>query len=157
MTIALVPEIETIRYGREIFPGAESEFNRLFNNHGVEARNRVFLLDFKRLHQIEFEKRLVWMVARTVEMGKPVGYSLHYWYFDMHYRNDKVAVDDLWYVDPEFRRKGIGRMVKMMGHAELAKQGVTRVSDTIRMSYGHNLLMRDIGFEPAGIRWLKDL
>ena len=76
----LAPALNTgkIRYGTEIFPGPVSAFNRLFIHHGLEVRGRPFELDFKRYHQLEFEKRLIWIVARWAKSNIPIGYSCHF-------------------------------------------------------------------------------
>ncbi|SRR6266436_2424061 len=155
--LALVPCIDTAKYGLEKFPEPGGEFRELFSAHGREVRGKSLQLDFHRYYQIEREKRLVWVVARSIETNKPIGYSLHYWYRDLHYFADIVGADDLWYVEKSFRKNGVGRMLKLMGHAELQRQGCVRTSDNIRASYSHHMLMRDVGFEPWGIRWQKEL
>jgi hypothetical protein len=156
MKIQVVPDLETIRYQKEIFPGKKSEFNRLFDLHGREVRGKPFQLDFKRYHQIEFERRLVWIVARSIETNAPIGYACSSWCRDLNF-DERVAYDGLWFVQKEFRDAGVGKTVKVMCHTELAKQGVVRIYDSIRMTYRHGTLMRDLGFEPGRIVWVKDL
>lgn len=143
-----------IRYAREIFPGAKSEFDRLFFKHGLEVRGRPFELDFKRYHQLEFEKRLIWIVARWAKSNAPIGYSCHYWYRDLHY-NERVGADDLWFVDRRVRALGIGFTLKLIGHDELWKCGVVETGDNIRATFRHNKLMDDLGFEKWGTRWKR--
>ncbi len=151
-----VPDLEFVRYQKEIFPGPKSEFARLFDLHGREVRGKPFNLDFKRYHQIEFDKRLVWIVARSMETGVPIGYACSFWYRDLHF-DERVAADDLWFVQKEFRRSGVGKTVKVMCHTELAKAGVVRICDSIRGAYNHPTLMQDIGFEKWGTRWTKNV
>jgi hypothetical protein len=148
------PKTEKIRFAREVFPGVISSFNRLFFQHGLEVRGRPFELDFKRYHQLEFEKRLIWIVARWAKSNAPLGYSCHYWYRDLHY-NERVGADDLWFVDRRVRGMGIGADLKWIGHDELCKAGAIKTSDNIRGTFHHGTLMRDLGFEPWGIRWQK--
>src|SRR6266436_7172842 len=155
--LALVPCIETVKYGLEKFPEPGGEFRDLFSAHGREVRGKSLQLDFHRYYQIEREKRLVWVVARSIETNKPIGYSLHYWYRDLHYFADVVGADDLWFVDPPYRGSGVGRMVKLLGHAELQKAGCVRISDNIRMGGVSHKYMRDLGFVPYGFKWQKDL
>jgi len=145
-----------IRYGTEIFPGPVSAFNRLFFHHGLEVRGIPFELDFKRYHQIEFEKRLIWVVARWIKSNAPIGYSCHYWYRDLNF-NERVAADGLWFVDHRVRSLGIGFTLKLIGHDELRKHGVVKTSDTVRNTFRHIKLMRDLGFEVAGYKWGKTL
>jgi len=150
-----VPDIETVTYGKESFPGRQ-QFKGLFLSHGIEVRNKGFDLDFQRYYQIEKEGRLVWIVARTVEHSIPIGYACSFWYRDMHF-NERVAADDLWYVDQSYRHSGIGKALKVMCHVELKRCGVVRVYDAIRESYRHPTLMQDLGFEKWGCRWVKML
>ena len=143
-------------YAKEVFPGPGSDFADLFRDDEREVRGKPFALDFKRYHAIEFDKRLVWIVARVPETRKPIGYACSLWYRDMHF-DERVAADDLWYVAPEFRGRGIGKTVKVMCHEELAKAGVVRIYDNIRAAYNHPNLMHDLGFVNWGYRWVKIL
>ena len=147
----------TLSYGKEIFPIKENkEFSPLFHDHGNEVRGQPFKLNYGRYRQIENDGRLIWIVARSA-IGAPVGYACSFWYQDLHF-DERVAADDLWYVAPACRGDGVGRTIKLMCHAELKKQGVVRVYDIIRASgFSHGTLMRDIGFDPWGIKWKKEL
>jgi hypothetical protein len=150
-------DLESVTYGKELFPLLGNGFNSLFADHGREVRGKPFDLDFRRYGQIEREGRLVWIVARSIETDAPIGYACSFWYRDLHF-NERVAADDLWFVRKDFRNKGVGIAVKTMCHEELKKQGVVRVYDTIRaVGFRHATLMRDLGFEPAAIRWTKEL
>src|SRR5262249_20136311 len=140
----------------EAFPREHErgDFTEMFNAHGMEVRGRPFDLAWKRYYAIEQEGRLVWVVARYE--SKPVGYSCSFWYQDLHF-NERVAADDMWYVTSEHRGKGVGLKVKECGHSQLKRFGVVKVYDAIRGSYSHPKLMKDIGFEPWGTRWIREL
>src|SRR5260370_9586101 len=115
MMLQRVPDLEFVRYQKEIFPQPKSDFTTLFDAHGMEVRGKPFDLDFKRYHQIEFEHRLVWIVARSKETNEPIGYACSFWYRDLHF-DERVAADDLWFVQKGFRQSGVGRAVKIMCH-----------------------------------------
>ena len=154
--LSAVPDLETVTYGKENFPARE-QFRGLFLSHGIEVRGKGFDLDFSRYYHIEREGRLVWVVARTIDHNIPIGYACSFWYRDLHFCDERVAADDLWFVDKSYRRSGIGKAVKVMNHVELKRQGVVRVYDTIRATYNHPTLMQDLGFEKWGHRWAKTL
>jgi len=156
MMLQRVPDLEFVRYQMEIFPQPKSDFTPLFDLHGREVRGKPFDLDFRRYHQLEFEKRLVWIVARSIEPNQPIGYSCHYWYRDLHY-NERVGADDLWFVDRRGRGLGIGERLKLIGHDELRKCGVVETGDNIRSAFDHPNLMNDLGFNHWGTRWKKRL
>ena len=149
-----------LTYAKEVFPQLGSGpaggtgFGELFDAHGIEVRGKPFDLDFRRYHIIEFEGRLVWIVARSA--GVPIGYACSFWYRDLHF-NERVAADDLWFVHKDYRQKGVGESLKNRCHAELKSQGVVTIYDTIRESYNHPGLMSDLGFERWGVRWKKTL
>jgi hypothetical protein len=144
------------QYAKEVFPGPGSDFDQLFKAHGREVRGRPFDLDFRRYHAIEFDKRLVWIVARVPQTRKPIGYACSHWYRDMNFY-ERVAADGLWYVDPAYRRSGVGKTVKVLCHEHLEKAGVVRIYDNIRAAYNHPNLMHDLGFVNWGHRWVKVL
>jgi hypothetical protein len=154
--LALVPDLEFVRYQKEIFPQPRSDFDRLFELHGREVRGKAFDLDYRRYHQIEFEGRLIWIVARSMETGQPLGYACSFWYRDLHF-DERVAAEDLWFVDRNSRKLGIGKAVKIQSHIELKKLGVTRVYDTIRRGFNNTAIMHGLGYREWGTRWVKDL
>lgn len=145
-----------VTYRLEDFPDSvESEFKSLFDAHGMEARGRKFELNFNRYAVLQAEDRLVWAVARN-ERSEPVGYSGHYWFYDMHF-GDKVAADDLWYVEPNYRRLGIGFAVRRLGLSALRVKGVTRTYDLLRAEMPAQDFMATLGYSFWGIRWVKEL
>jgi hypothetical protein len=151
-----VPDLEFVRYQKEIFPGPKSDFTPLFDAHGREVRGMPFDLDFRRYHQMEFQKRLVWIVARSMETGAPLGYACAFWYRGLNF-DERVAEDGLWFVEKNSRRLGIGKTVKAMCHAELVSAGVVRVYDTIRRGFNNTGIMHDLGFREWGTRWMKEI
>lgn len=134
----------------------DSPFKRLFDKHAMEVAGRPFKLDYQRYYNIEIEERLVWIAAYDLDDQSPIGYSGHIIYSDLHFC-ELMAVDDLWFVLPEFRNRGIGLSLKQMGHRILKERGCVRVWDNIRDEFDHPNLMANIGFRRKAIRWVKDL
>src|ERR1700719_1785527 len=127
--------MQGVTYAKEVFPQLGSGpaggtgFAELFQAHGIEVRGKPFDLDFRRYQAIEYEGRLVWIVARFT--GVPIGYACSFWYRDLHF-DERVAADDLWFVHKDYRNKGVGLTLKLMCHEVLKEHGVVRISDTIR-------------------------
>lgn len=143
-----------ISYQGETFPFAgNGKWQSLFDAHGTEVRGRPMVINWARYRSMERDGRLVWIVARERSSWIPVGYSGHYWYIDLHFC-DKIAADDLWYVVPEHRGKGIGRRARQMGLDALAAMEVKTTSDLIRNG-GPDLT--HFGYEPWGTRWIRQL
>lgn len=155
-----VVDLSSVSIRREKFPLPKDaapldrpHFAEMFRDHGMEVRRRPMILFFSRYAALQQERRLVWIVARFA--GVPIGYSCHFTFQDLHFA-EKVAADDIWYVKPEFRERGIGKAVKLMGHVELKKMGAVRTYDLIRYDSPHHV-MTSSGFKEWGTRWVKDL
>lgn len=142
-----------VTFGPEIFPAPRSyEFGPLFAMHANEVRGQPFKLDYKRFEELERKGRLVWIVAR--DANQPIGYACAFWYRDLHF-DERVGAEDLWFVLPIFRGRGIGRRLKVIEHEWLKANGCVRVYDNIRNAYDHPKLMAELGYEPWGTRWTK--
>lgn len=140
----------------EDFPDSEkSELQPLFDAHAMEVRGHKFKLNFDRYAVLQAQMRLVWAVARN-ERSEPVGYSGHYWFYDLHF-GDKVAADDLWFVDPNYRRLGIGFSVRQFGLTALRVRGVVRTYDLLRAEMADQDFMTLLGYSRWGTRWTKEL
>lgn len=138
---------------REQFPTG-SEFEPLWEKHGIEVVGKPMDLNIAEYQRIEDQNRLIWIVARVD--GHPVGYSGHVIYYDRHFKSDKIAADDIWYVKPEFRKKGLGKALKRVGLSSLKEEGVTRTYDLIRHTK-HSHTMESLGYTRWGTRWLLNL
>ncbi len=145
---------------QEKFPApAEREwFRPLWDAHGTEIRSKPFALDFSRYEQIEREGRLIWIVSRETNVLDlpPIGYSCHWWYRSMHW-DERVGVDDLWFVLPGYRGNGTGVLMKQLGLDLLREAGAVETSDAIRADAPVGHLMADLGYERWGTRWKKKL
>ena len=159
---AIVKQAERhIRIQDEVFPPPlrQGEFATLFKMHGLEVAGRPFDLDYRRYFQLEADGRLVFVVARDDHAGPTapaVGYSCHFWYRDLHF-NERVGADDLWFVAPRYRKRGIGACLKLWGHELMRYRGCVRIRDVIRDEFDHPDLMRKIGFARRATQWTRDL
>lgn len=126
----------------------------LWDAHGREVRGKPFALAHERYIALERERRLVLIVARDTN-NNPVGYSCHHWYRDLNF-DEKCGHDGLWYVAPAFRKQGIGRLLKQVGHEELKRMGVDQVYDLIRAN-GPWQVMESLGYAEWGTRWTKKI
>jgi GNAT superfamily N-acetyltransferase len=143
----------------EVFPPPlpYARFAALFRSHGIEVRGKPFELDYRRYFQLESDGRLIFIVGRDKNLeSQPIGYSCHFWYRDLHF-NERICCDDLWFVMPEYRGRGIGRALKVKGHSMMAAMGAIEAKDTIRGAFAHTNLMDAIGFKVKALQWTRDL
>jgi hypothetical protein len=141
-----------IRQEKFPLPGEREAFKPLWDQHGIEVRGKPFFLDFARYLTIEREGRLIWIVAREAADGPPIGYSCHWWYHSMHW-DERVGVDDLWFVLKGWRAEGVGAEMKRMGLSALHEAGAVETSDTIRYSADIKDLMTKLGYRRWAIKW----
>jgi GNAT superfamily N-acetyltransferase len=139
-------------------PGGVEEFKPLWDAHGVEIRGKPFVLNLDRYREIEGQGRLVWIVARETNLPDlpPVGYSCHWHYHSMHW-DERVGVDDLWFVLPGWRGNGIGSRMKQMGLDLLREAGAVETSDTVRFAANVDYPLGNLGYKPWGTRFKKAL
>jgi GNAT superfamily N-acetyltransferase len=123
--------------------------------HGIEVRGKPLQLDFSRYEQIERDGRLICVVARDDD-GVPHGYSWHYWYKSLHF-SERVGHDDLWYVTPEHRNKGVGMELRRKGLDWLKRAGAVETSDMIREHGVWPGTMTALGYERRGNWWIHKL
>lgn len=150
-----------IRIQDEAFPPPlrQGEFTALFKIHAMEVAGRPFELDYNRYFHLETNGRLVFIVARddgASPSAPAVGYSCHFWYRDLHF-NERLVGDDLWFVLPNYRRRGIGTALKLVGHDMMRRRGCVRARDVIRNGFDHPNLMSKIGYAPRGTQWTREL
>lgn len=154
-----------IRIQTEVFPPPLrlGEFEALFKMHGVEVAGKPFELDYRRYFQLEADGRLVFVVARDDERrlkvtghADAIGYSCHFWYRDLHFNRRRCA-DDLWFVLPQYRNRGIGTALKFLGHDMMHYRGCVQATDVIRNQFDHPNLMVGLKYAPRATQWIKDL
>lgn len=152
-----LPDGPRVTFLPEIFPPPRSyEFAPLLAQHANEVRGRPFKLDYGRYDELERKGRLVWVVGRESLANEVVGYVCAWWYRDIHF-DERVGAEDLWFVLPVMRGKGIGRRLKEIEHEWLRASGCVRVYDNVRNAYDHPKLMAEMGYEIWGTRWTKML
>lgn len=143
-----------IRQEKFPVPPKREEFIPLWGAHGLEVRNAPLQLDYEAYERIEREGRLIWVVARDGSDELPIGYSCHWWYQSMHFR-EWVGHDDIWFVARTWRRAGIGRSLRLKGLEALRAAGAVSTSDFIRNAARVPDLMAGMGYMQWGTWWMK--
>lgn len=150
----------TIVYWREKFPRKTrdwDEYSGLLDRHADEVRGKPFTLNRETYLALEQQSLLGIFTAR--ENGVLVGYSWHILTRSLH-DNVLIGRDDLWYVEPAHRGKGIGSELRSKGLAWMLVSGAIRADDFVRERPGAaftDTILRHMGYQPIGTFYSKHL
>ena len=150
---------DEIAYGREKFDPAAAEWRiilAMLNLHARELRGMETRLNIGAYTKLQDEGRLLIIGARRKDNGAPVGYSIHIWYDDLHF-GLRLALDDAWFVFPQYRNRGIGRRLREVALNELRKIGVNIALARTKVDQDHPDVLTELGYHPYEIVYRKDL
>jgi L-amino acid N-acyltransferase YncA len=112
--------------------------------------------DFPRYQQLEREGKLHLVIAR--EDRKIVGYSVHIIITrHPHYRHVMTAEENLIYLAPHLRRKGVHQRMRAFVLKTLTDRQVRIVTAGTMFGHDHDTALRKMGFEPYQIVYACDL
>lgn len=150
---------DEVVYGREKMDVTSPEWRiivAMFNAHAKELRGMETKLNIAGYQKLSDEGRLLVIGARRKDNGAPVGYAIYTWYDEPHY-GLRVAVDDAWFVFPQYRQRGIGRKLQEIALAELKKAGIKIALSRTKVDQSHHEVMEQLGYRPYEIVFRKDL
>lgn len=153
---------DEIAYGREKFDPAAAEWRiilAMLNAHARELRGMETRLNIGMYSKLQEEGRLLIIGARRKDNGAPVGYSSHIWYDDLHF-GLRIALDDAWFVYPNYRKRGIGKKLREVALAELRKIGCHYATARLKLDDYGQLNVRpltELGYHPYEIVYRKEL
>ncbi len=145
----------------ESFEKTLSEFSPLFPIHYEElALNKDKVpLDPQYDIYIERERRGELLFVTLRELGKPVGYFIGFISPALHYKTCLTCIMDIFYVSPEYRGNGGGKLLFTFVEKELKRRGVDRWFVGSKLHKDSSWLFEHLGFEKVEIyysKWLGD-
>lgn len=150
---------DEIAYGREKMDPASPEWRvilAMLNAHAKELRGMETRLNIASYQKLQDEGKLVIIGARRKDNGAPVGYAIHIWYDDLHF-GLRLALDDAWFVFPQYRRRGIGKRLREVALNELRKIGCNIALARTKVTQDHPEVLAELGYRPYEIVYRKDL
>lgn len=150
---------DEIAYGREKMDVSGPEWRTIlamFNAHARELRGMETRLNIANYQTLYDMGKLIVIGARRKDNGAPVGYSIHIWYDDLHF-GLRLALDDAWFVFPQYRNRGIGKRLREVALEELKKIGVQIALARTKVDQSHNETMEQLGYRPYEVVFRKDL
>lgn len=89
--------------------------------------------------------------------GQLVGYCIFFVKNMLHYKQVKQAVQDVFFVLPEYRDKRVGYQLLKFCHAQLAAEQVDTVAQHVKFAHDFGPLLEHMGYEPIEKIYMKRL
>lgn len=140
-------------------PGDTSDWKRhleLFDYHGIELRDMTAVPDIETYMKLHAAGRLVLITARLKESGDLVGYSIYIVIREIHFQQ-VIAMDDVIFVLPHFRKIGIGTRLRQAALEECRKAGCKLLLARFKVNHMHEQTMQRLGFRPFEVTYCKDI
>lgn len=142
------PESGIVSIRRESFSQLRADIEPLLKEHWKEVahhKNEIHLdPDYERYQQGEALGNAV-MIAARID-GRLIGYSIFALYWHIHYKNCRVAANDVLYLIPEYRKTGTGIRLIKESERELKKVGVNFITWHIKPEHDFSILLKRMGY-----------
>ena len=123
----------------------------------VEATDDVLPLEPDTDRYLQLDMQGLIQVLCAWDDGKLVGYCVDMLVPHIHYRGKTFAVNDFFYVAPEYRDKGVGaEMLRVVGEV-LKQRGVYRHCISTKVSSPHEQLFTSLEYNSDEVQWSKEL
>lgn len=139
-----------ITYQKEALKDFILEFAELLKPHMDEINvsqrlGFVFKPDYGRY--IKMQEAGVFTVVTCRDEGKLVGYSVFGVMPHIRYADCKIAKEDLYYIKPEYRNKGLGKQLFIETEKVLKDQGVNQIIFTTKTYSDNSHIFEKLGYE----------
>jgi GNAT superfamily N-acetyltransferase len=141
-----------------------AEIRPLLERHYEEiAAYKQFPLqpDWATYIALDRQGKLLIVTARQKDMRDPLGTLIGYAIFlvvhHLHYTTQKLAVNDLLFLDKPYRRGSTGIKLITAAEAALAERGVDKVQWHVKPAHDWGKLLERRGYVPDETIWAKIL
>jgi len=110
-------------------------------------------LDLERYHQLESQKILHVVTVR--DDGKLIGYHVSIISPHLHYKSTLHAMVDLYYLNPDYRRQGVGKGMFEFVEKKLVEIGVRKVYTGTKTHLSFRTLLESLGYKETEIMFTK--
>jgi GNAT superfamily N-acetyltransferase len=137
-----------MKYQIEKFSDMMNEGKPLFRKHWEEiARNKEIVpLDPDWEKYLRMEDAGFLHVATVRDGGKLIGYCIDIVSSHLHYRHDLFSINDVIYVEPDYRGKGVGVRLIKFSLAGLMQIGVSVAHMHMKLDHDFGALMERLGY-----------
>lgn len=159
-------QVETID---DVRPEIEPMFDRHYAEIATDQALKPLVIAWERYYELEMRQWLRIFTAReddgkpqewergVVNPGKLVGYFVTFICPNLHYSQTRIALNDIFYVEPEYRKGTIGYRLMKEAAADLKNLNCDILTIHMKTDYPfRNLLIRQ-GFRLTEENWEKVL
>ncbi len=151
--------IELLRFFGELRAKAQAKATAMFSNHWdeVATSKNLFILDpdYERYRKFIEANSMVIVTARDDD--NLIGYISLILYRHLHYRQVLVSLEDIHYMDPEYRKRGLGSGMIKKAEDVLRGRGVKFATMRTKVHADHGDLLKELGYSPMETVYGKEL
>lgn len=143
---------------RELFQDVIGEMMPLLEKHWREISANLDIpleVDHDGYQRLEDHNMLRIYAARVD--GKLVGYSVYFLKHNLHYKSSFQAVQDVLFIDPEYRKGSLGAKLIKACDVELAQEGVQVVYHHVKAAHNFGPLLERMNYKLVDLIYQKRL
>jgi GNAT superfamily N-acetyltransferase len=140
----------SITYQKEHLKDFIGEFSELLEPHMTEINvsqrlGFTFKPDYARY--IKMQEAGVFVVVTCRDEKKLIGYTVFGVMPNIRYSDCKIAKEDLYYILPEYRGKGLGKKLFLVTEEALKEKGVNQIIFTTKVYKDYSQIFEKLGYE----------
>ncbi len=142
--------LDGITYQEESFKDFIVEFGLLLKPHMTEINVSQRLgFEFKPNYDkyVKLQEIGILVVVTCRDNGKLIGYSVFGITEHIRYPSCKLAKEDLYYIIPEYRGKGLGKRLFVETEKVLKKHGANQIIFTTKVYSDNSHIFKGLGYE----------
>jgi GNAT superfamily N-acetyltransferase len=113
--------------------------------------------DWSRYMEAQRRGEFLFLACRDAQTKDLVGYMAMFLHPHPHYRDTKVAVDDVHYLMPQYRGLGAGKAMIEIAENCAKERGATMFSMRCKAAQDHGAIFKKLGYELTDLVYIKDL
>ena len=156
---------KNIKYSQEYFEEIYHDGFELFKKHNSEINLFGLDLEINIKHYTDAQEKGVLKIFTLRDMdrkvsndrGTPVGYCSFFLFNHSHHLKGVHAKQDAFYVDKEYRSKGLGKTLLCYADAQLKKMDVKFIHQCVPECNNWSALLKEMGYKKIEEIYLKKI
>jgi GNAT superfamily N-acetyltransferase len=126
----------------------QPEINELSQKHHAEVnefKDVALDIDWRKYAMAELSGGYKLFVVR--QESKIIGWAGYFIYDHIRHVGYKIAKEDWYYIDPDYRKQGIGKQLFSFAECVLRDSGVKRLMMSCKVKHDHSELIESLGYK----------